>query len=379
MAVFKRGNVWWYEFVFRGQRIRESSESSNKEVATRVERERRRKLELGLSGLQEVKQPLIFSVAAKRWMEGNKAHWSESNTRIEKYNLERLLPHFGKLLLQDITADDVSRYQAERKKQEASNRTINMEVGTLRAILRKNRLWANIQPDVRMLKARGEVGRALTPDEQHRLLTACKKSRSRSLYPAVLLSLHTGLRNGELRLLRWRQIDLIEGEIVVGKSKTAGGEGRKIPLSITALACLKEWRGQFPDALPAHYVFPSERYGLDGEDGHQGGKVVPYEVKPTVPIGSWKVSWTAAREAAKVECRWHDMRHTFVSTLAEGQASDATIMSLAGHLSRKMMERYSHTRNEAKRAAISALDSAVRPEGSPQIPPQSGETENLPS
>jgi hypothetical protein len=42
--------------------------------------------------------------------------------------------------------------------------------------------------------------------------------------------------------------------------------------------------------------------------------------------------------------------------LAESQASDATIMSLAGHLSRKMMERYSHTRNEAKRQAIAALD-----------------------
>jgi hypothetical protein len=40
------------------------------------------------------------------------------------------------------------------------------------------------------------------------------------------------------------------------------------------------------------------------------------------------------------------MRHTFVSRLAESQASDATIMALAGHLSRKMMERYSHTRME---------------------------------
>jgi hypothetical protein len=50
------------------------------------------------------------------------------------------------------------------------------------------------------------------------------------------------------------------------------------------------------------------------------------------------------------------MRHTFVSKMAEGQASDATIMGLAGHLSRKMMEKYSHTGNEAKRMAISALD-----------------------
>ena len=85
-------------------------------------------------------------------------------------------------------------------------------------------------------------------------------------------------------------------------------------------------------------------------------KCLPYSVDPTKPIGSWKVSWTAARKAAGVECRWHDLRHSFVSRMAESQASDATIMSLAGHLSRKMMERYSHTRNEAKRQAIAVLD-----------------------
>jgi integrase len=55
-----------------------------------------------------------------------------------------------------------------------------------------------------------ELGRALSADEQHRLLTACKKVRSRSLYSAVLLSLHTGLRNAERRLLRWRKIDFLE-------------------------------------------------------------------------------------------------------------------------------------------------------------------------
>ena len=121
----------------------------------------------------------------------------------------------------------------------------------------------------------------------------------------------------------------------------------------------------FPNAQPAHYVFPSERYGLAGENGYFTGKVVPYDIKPDTPIGSWKTEWNVARKAAKVSCRWHDMRHTFVSKMAEGQASDATIMSLAGHLSRKIMERYSHTRNEAKRDAISALDREY-----PQIPPQ---------
>jgi integrase len=355
--VYKRGGVYWFEFRFRGVRIRESTHSPNKAVAERIERERHRALELGTIGLQEPKQPLLFSVASRKWLELNKPHWSAANARIEGYNADHLQPHFGKMLLTDITADDISRYQAKRKKDQASPRTINMEVGTLRAILRKHRLWANLQPDVRMLKVRQEVGRALTEDEQHRLLTVAKKSRSRSLYPAVLLSLHTGLRNAELRLLKWRQVDLLERAVTVGKSKTAGGEGRIVPLSETATPCLQDWRSQFPDAHPAHYVFPSERYGLDS---FENGKCIPYEIQPDKPIGSWKVAWTAARAAAKVSCRWHDMRHTFVSKMAEGQASDATIMALAGHLSRKMMEKYSHTRKEAKRRAIAALDASVR-------------------
>jgi integrase len=321
-------------------------------------------MELGIAGLRASKQAEQFNHAVKKWQEVKEPNWSDSNIRIEGYNVKHLLPHFGKMLLTDITADDISRYQAARKKEKANPRTINLEVGTLRAVMRKHRLWANIQPDVKMLKAKGEIGRSLTADEQHRLLIACNSSRSRSLYPAVLLSLHTGLRSGELKSLKWRQIDLLDRTLTVGKSKTTGGEGRIVPLSKTATQCLQEWRSLFPEAHPAHYVFPSERYGLAGEDGYATGKVVPYDVRPDTPIGSWKTGWNAVRKAAKVSCRWHDMRHTFVSTMAEGQASDATIMGLAGHLSRKMMERYSHTRNEAKRQAITALDRGVSQFGS---------------
>jgi integrase len=171
--------------------------------------------------------------------------------------------------------------------------------------------------------------------------------------------------------LQWRQIDLLEGTLMVGKSKTTGGEGRVIPLSQGALRCLEEWRREFPEAKPGHYVFPSERYGLAGEDGYMNGKAVPYSVRPDVPIGSWKTAWTVARAASSVSCRWHDLRHTFVSRMAEGQASDTTITALAGWMSKKMMERYSHTRNEAKRQAIAVLDRAVEDSGRLNAPKSS--------
>src|SRR5207245_5597679 len=98
-------------------------------------------------------------------------------------------------------------------------KTVNLEVGTLRAILRKNRLWATIQPDVRMLRAREDVGRAISREEEIALLEACRASRSRSLYPAVLLALNTCMRYSEIRLLRWEQINFRSCTDTVGLSQ----------------------------------------------------------------------------------------------------------------------------------------------------------------
>jgi integrase len=370
MGVFKRSgskkqnggqefSVWWYQFRFRGALIRESAKTKSREVAERLMRERRRKLELGQAGLKEIAKPKTLAVASSEWVTLRKPGWSKNQHRIETTNLKRLLPHFGKLLLSDIDHTDVARYQAARKVEEyrgkpTSPKTINLEVATLRSVMIENRRWADIAPDVKMLRVREDVGRALSADEQHRLLTACKASRSRALYSAFLVSLHTGLRSSELRHLQWHNVDLVERMVTVGKSKTQAGEGRKVPLSNEALKALQDWRRLFPDAKPGHYVFCSERYGLDGQNGRKGGKAVPYSVDPTKPISSFKVAWNNARKVAKVECRWHDARHSFLSRLGERAVSDRTMMALAGHVSKKMLERYSHISNSAKRDAISA-------------------------
>ena len=360
MSVYKRGKIYWYKFKFQNMTIRESSNSPIRAVAARAERERRRNLELASNNLKKIGAPMLFSIAAGQWLETQKPHWSEANHRIESYNVKHLLTSFNRLLLSDIDGDAISHYQGKRQREEASSKTINNEVAALRAILRKHRMWDAIRPDVRALPVRTDVGRALEDDEVNRLLLACQRSRSRSLYPAVVLSLSTTLRTGELRNLKWSNIDFFKNELRVGKSKTVGGEGRIVPLTQEAVSVLKLWRSNFANAQPRHYVFPSERYGLDGEKGHKSGAAMAYDVDPTKPIGPWKFSWDTARKDAKVECRWHDLRHTAISRLAESQASDVTIMALSGHLSKKMMERYSHTRNEAKRAAIQALENVAR-------------------
>ena len=356
MSLFKRSGKWWFEFKHQGVRHRKSTKTANRGLAGRIERKYRSKVEEGSALVDPVSKPIKVSNAVSEFIEEND-DWAP-RTRITHENSWRhLKPHFGTLLLQDINRLAISKYRSARKAEGAGPRSINIEVGLLRMMLRRHDRWHSFQTQkFRMLREPEDVGRALTHDEEHRLLSAAYKSTSRSLYPAILLSIHTGMRHQELRLLRWRQVDLIESQIQVGKSKTASGEGRVIPLSQTALNCLKDWRIQFPDAGPSDAVFPSERYGLIGKKGTFGGVVKPYHHDPLKPVATWKTAWNTCRRNAGVQCRWHDMRHTFISRLGENKVGEQTLMGLTGHLSNKMLERYSHIRMEAKREAVRTLD-----------------------
>src|ERR1700720_1124641 len=148
MSLFRRGKVWWYKFRFAGQLIRESSKSESKTVAKDAERARRRELEGSYNRISKPRTAQLFSAAAEMWLKAKIAHLSPRSVIIERANLKQINPYFGKMLLCDISADDIAHYQALRLEQSAAPKTVNLEVGTLRAILRRNRLWASIQPDV---------------------------------------------------------------------------------------------------------------------------------------------------------------------------------------------------------------------------------------
>jgi integrase len=78
-------------------------------------------------------------------------------------------------------------------------------------------------------------------------------------------------------------------------------------------------------------------------------------IDPSRPIKSWRSAWRAALKRSGLQFRFHDLRHTCITKLAESQASEHTLMAIAGHVSRKMIEHYSHIRMEAKRTALDAI------------------------
>jgi integrase len=97
---------------------------------------------------------------------------------------------------------------------------------------------------------------------------------------------------------------------------------------------------RFGAAEAEHHLFPF-------------GKPMPSD--PTRPITDISSAWDSLRDGAGVKCRLHDMRHTVATKMAEAGTPESTMLSLLGHMSSAMLERYSHIRMTAKRTAVETL------------------------
>jgi integrase len=235
------------------------------------------------------------------------------------------------------------------------------------------------------------IARVLTKEDKKLLFdTAASKDEWLVAYCAAVLAVNTTCRGIELKHLRWRDVDLFDRAIVIRRSKTEAGH-RPISLNGDAMAALSRLRKRAEvvgSAEPIHFVFPAcERLQID----------------PTQPQKTWRTAWRslveetakrAGERAAKLasetggnvdearrrarlplinetggRLRFHDLRHQAITELAEAGAADATIEALAGHMSREMLEHYSHVRMAAKRAALEKLSTGlVEPAKEPKTP-----------
>lgn len=337
---------------------------NSKTRAQEVHDKRKQELRDGVSGYKKRSRPLLMSVAASQWLELRQTAWSPKMYVIERTNVAHLSPELGHSLLPTIEPKHIVRYQQKRLAQEASPKTINLEVGTLRAIMRHYGLWAGIQQEVKMLPVSDDIGKALGVDAERALLDACAKSRSRSLLPFVILAIETGARYGVLRTLQWKRIDFENRCLQFGKDKTASGTGRFVPLSQRATASLQFWAQQFPNRQPDHYVFPSERYGASGDDF----KACVYSSDPEKPMARFKASWESAKKEAGIVCRFHDLRHTAISRMIDAGVplpKVAKIVGWAPATTVRMAARYGHFNLESLRGAVDTI-SGRRPDEVPE-------------
>ena len=378
-----KGKIWWYRFKFGGRIIHESSRSHSRTVAREAEKQRRRQLEETWNKITKRTLPPTFEKAADDWYEAVKPHLAERTKDIYDVALRcHLKPALGGLLLCDVDTSAIASYQARRKSAKASARTLNKELQVLRQILKRHKLWANLQGDVRFERELQQVGKALSPDEESALLTTCEQNPL--LRAVVTLALNTTMRDHEIKGLRWHQVDLFDRILTVGKSKTDAGTGRVIPLNPAAVRALADWSERFPKREPEHYVFPAcENARIDTANPDYS------RVDASRPLKSWRTAWrNATRNIACPKCgrrqrstdscrnpeckadlrsiknplaefRFHDLRHCAITKLAESLASDQTVMAIAGHVSRQMLEHYSHIRIAAKRTALDAISTRL--------------------
>ena len=249
-----------------------------------------------------------------------------------------------------------------RLEEGAAGRTINMELGELsRAIENK---WSVLWPKVRKLEERKEVGRALSPEEEDRLISAIVQqespNRTQTLQTFVRVALLTGMRSRGNRGIVMGQIDFTRRVVTVGKAKSAAGTGRRIPMNqnlFDVLTAQAEWfTKRFGDTNPSHYLFPFGKPTLSD---------------PTKHITDASSAWEALRKRSGVECRFHDLRHTAATKMAEAGVPQSTMLALMGHMSRAVLERYSHIRMAAKWDAVEALMMTKPKKNSEWVPTKS--------
>ena len=180
----------------------------------------------------------------------------------------------------------------------------------------------------------------LTFEEAERLLDAIE---DRSWYAMVLTALRTGLRYGELCELRWDDVDLVAGRLLVRRSFTKGfvttpktNKSREVPLSPATVEVLKGIRGL--RHLKGGLVFCKP----------DGGRRI--HRRADVAIKRF------GRLAGLRSIGWHVLRHTFASHLIMRGRSLKEVQELLGHSDIKMTMRYAHLSPQVKRDAVATLD-----------------------
>ena len=275
---------------------------------------------------------------------------------------------FGALPLEAVDAARLDRWRRDRRRAGISVTTLARNLATLSGAFNfaVAEGWVATNPvqELRKHPAPDEARvRFLSPDEEQRLRAALvardarlrdarasanvwRRSRGRPLYPAcptdaypdyltpaVLLTLNTGLRQGELLALRWADVQATH--LTVRAAHAKAGRVRHLPLNAEAQHVVARWRAS-----------------------HPGGErvVLSRFGKPLVKI---RKAWLDLLDEARIEdFRWHDLRHHFASRLVMAGVPLNTVRELLGHASLAMTLRYAHLGRDHLQAAVERLDGA---------------------
>ncbi len=335
MSVYKRGGVYWYDFWFRGQRIRESTGLTNKTAAQQAEAIRKAGVAEGRVGIARREPCPKFEDFVNNdylpWSE--RQHAAHPRTHIRyKTSSHPLIKFFGKLPLDAITSSHVEKFKQVRS-EEVSSAATNRDVAALRFMLnyamRKGMIVKNPVHGVRLLPEGPGAMRIISQEEQRKYLAKANKL----LRDVATIILETGMRPGEVFTIRKENVHLTHGYVFVPTGKTRFAR-RSIPLTDAAKAVLKR-----------------------RVRAAKGPYILPHRHDPNKPLTTLKKSHAEALNDAKIkpQFRIYDLRHTFGSRSAMAGVDLPTLKELMGHSEISTTLRYIHPTPEHKQEALKKL------------------------
>jgi integrase len=347
MRIYRRGKVYWYELIFRGERFQRSSGSKNRRLAGELASAFHTSLLKGEAGIVERKKPPALDVAMKAFLAWSKLEHAASPLTAKRSvtSSRPLLKHFGKISLDRISAQDVEAYKQARSAQLARGTTrkvkpatVNRELACLREMfnhaIKGHPDLRNPVSKVKFLAENSQKDRVLTYAEQRAYLAAATDT----LFDVATIILETGMRPEEVYTLRTSQIHLDRGFLQVVKGKTKAAR-RRIELTAECRRVLAERVERARSARPGT------------------GLLFPCETDPQRPIP--KVSNAherAVRDSGVPRFVPYDLRHTWATRAAESGVDLVTLAAMMGHSRIQMVLRYAHPTQTHQTSATRLLE-----------------------
>ncbi|HSG32885.1 MAG TPA: tyrosine-type recombinase/integrase [Thermodesulfobacteriota bacterium] len=331
MAVYKKKNRWYIDYYLpNGDRKREvvtiegvDSAQINRQDAIKALSIRKAEMAQGKFDITQTKKPVSIKQLCDEYFhqhsKENKRSWKRDRTTIKHF-----LEYFGDKNIGQLNSFVITGWRNERSKQ-VKKATVNRELDTIRNMFNKAVEWGYIDRSpytgVEKYKVNNTNLRILSKQEFALLVDAATKQ----FKPLLLLAVNTGMRPNEMLSLKWEDVNLDDGYLLVRDSKNY--ESRYIPIHKDLVRVLNELKSTCTN----EYVFNGRK--------------------------SYRKQWDKAFKLSGIKpCRFYDLRHTFASNLVMSGVDIATVKELMGHKDISMTMRYSHPSPEHKKQAINGLN-----------------------
>jgi integrase len=333
-CVYQRGSVWWIKYSRDGKPYAESSESTKERDARKLLKRRLGEIASGRfvgPDAEKVKVRELAEDYLNDYRVNARKSLDKAERMVKRFDDDdneadsELMACFGDCKAHNVGTDAVKKYIAQRLEAGAANASINRELAALKRMyslgLQAEKIYR--KPYIPMLQENNVRNGFFEYGE----FVAFRNALPDYFKPVVTFAYYTGWRKHEILSLKWNQVDLNARTVRLDPGTTKNGAGRIVVLDGELLETMQgQWErrkvaeipGQSPTLL-CPYVF------------HRDGK----------PIRDFRKAWANARKATGLGAKMlHDFRRTAVRNMVRAGVHERVAMSVSGHKTRSVFDRY---------------------------------------